>query len=407
MEAIRKYGLRELPPDSRDFVLGAAYPLPPLSELPAEFVLEPLSVKNQRDSDFCTAFATCGASELQEGVELEPSYTFAISKEFSGDPEQWGQDLRTAAKTHVKVGALEKTESPYSLDSRTASFLRVPQNWDQNLKSKALLHAKNSYMAVSGPYDPFDDIRASMWLFREQKRGVVLGVLWNYPVSEPEINEPAESGEGHAIYALGWVTRHGEPYLVIQNSYGTEVGDKGRFYLSRKVVNKFAPLYGSYMFVDMTRAEYLERVKPQIQLSLIEILKNLVLALKAYLEKPSAPEPKEVKPEPEKPRPETMPEMVKRVCIEEKLSPQMAEQVYRTIQCESNFNPKAINRNNPGGTVDYGICQYNSRWYIGPGKPIPSVDVALNDPEFCVRVMCKQFKKGRAKDWICYRKLFS
>jgi hypothetical protein len=54
-----KYGLLPLPKDDRDFKLGALYTLPKLSEIPDAFELDVLGIKDQRDSDFCTAFATC------------------------------------------------------------------------------------------------------------------------------------------------------------------------------------------------------------------------------------------------------------------------------------------------------------------------------------------------------------
>ncbi len=71
------------------------------------------------------------------------------------------------------------------------------------------------------------------------------------------------------------------------------------------------------------------------------------------------------------------------------------------IQCESGFDTKRTNKNKDG-TTDWGLCQYNDYWYIGKGKPIASIDEAMNNPEKCVRVMIQQYKKGRIKDWVCY-----
>lgn len=87
------------------------------------------------------------------------------------------------------------------------------------------------------------------------------------------------------------------------------------------------------------------------------------------------------------------------------LDDRMTARLIQTIQCESAFNPAAINVN-ANGTKDLGICQYNTKWYIGAGKPIPSEKVALENPEFCIDVMAEMFKAGRARDWICYRNLF-
>jgi hypothetical protein len=96
---------------------------------------------------------------------------------------------------------------------------------------------------------------------------------------------------------------------------------------------------------------------------------------------------------------------VRVICDEEGLSVDMKNRLCDTIQCESNFNTLATNKNKDG-TIDYGICQFNSYWWVGKNKPIPSVEAALNNPEFCVRLMARTFKQGKANLWVCYKKLF-
>src|SRR3990167_314925 len=126
-----KQGLNQTPPDSRDFALVAIVRLPNLTDLPDRFMLEPISMKDQMDSDFCTAYASCLLSEMQEGVELSPEYSFALSKMLTGDPETWGQDIRAALKAHVKIGAIKQKDAPYSLKSKTVDFLRIFENWPE------------------------------------------------------------------------------------------------------------------------------------------------------------------------------------------------------------------------------------------------------------------------------------
>src|SRR3990167_3688947 len=168
-------GLRPTHKDDRDYKLGALFQLPELSELPADFVLEGHTIKNQQDSDFCSGFAVTGMSELQEGVLLSPEYQFALSKTLSGDTEEWGQDARTAMKTAVKLGSLEKSKTSYSLESKDVSFLRDIKNWPNYLE-EAKRHQKSVYLKVEGKYDAFDDIRASIYKWRDEKRAVALGL---------------------------------------------------------------------------------------------------------------------------------------------------------------------------------------------------------------------------------------
>ena|SRR3990167_10836873 len=95
---------------------------------------------------------------------------------------------------------------------------------------------------------------------------------------------------------------------------------------------------------------------------------------------------------------------VRVLCDMEGLSVKDKNLITAVIDCESGFDTKAVNKNKDGrGSIDYGIIQANSYWYIGKGKPIASVEEALNNPEKCVRVMIQQFKKGRLKDWVCYK----
>ena len=283
---INKGGLRKLKKDNKRFKLGAFFQLPKPETLPPDFSLlteTPLKVEHQRNSDFCTGEATGYLTELQEGVDIEPSWSFAISKSISGDYEVYGQDLQTAMKAHVKFGALEKKDSPYTLDTRAPEFLRRIENWPMELYDKAKVHQKESYFEVIGPYDPFDDIRASIWLFKAQKRAVAIGLVFSWPLSQVLLKDAANEGFGHAMAAVGFKTIAGVPHLEVLNSYGENAGDKGKHYVSREVINKYVREYGAFMFVDkpdLTKDEIIlksQQYRVNIFVKLYYALKELVL----------------------------------------------------------------------------------------------------------------------------------
>lgn len=103
--------------------------------------------------------------------------------------------------------------------------------------------------------------------------------------------------------------------------------------------------------------------------------------------------------------------MVLRVCQEEGLgvikgvTGTLADDLYKTVHCESNFNPRCVHPNIVNGktvSTDYGICQINDYYHIGPGKDFPSVDYVLTNPEACVRWMAQMFKAGKADMWVCH-----
>lgn len=248
-------GLRETPEDTRDFPLGALITLPNLSDLPERFALDALDVKDQGATDFCTAFASCTVSELQEGVLLSPEYSFAVSKMLSRDPEEWGQDIRKALKAHTKVGAIEQKDAPFSLENKTPEFLREFSNWPGHLLPLAGFHKKKTYWKITGPYDHYDNIRAALYFFRNEKRGVVSGVVWQWPVETFFLEGTGDNGFGHCIAYLGWDRLPKNEGLVMQNSAGPEAGITGRHLVSRETVNKFVDKFGAYMLIDLSSEE--------------------------------------------------------------------------------------------------------------------------------------------------------
>lgn len=97
-----------------------------------------------------------------------------------------------------------------------------------------------------------------------------------------------------------------------------------------------------------------------------------------------------------------------RVCKEEGLTPKMTKDLLLTIAGESGFNQWCVNHNK-NGTTDWGLCQFNDGknekgvpYWIGPGADFSSPEEVLNNPEKCVRVMCREFKKGNQKYWLAY-----
>lgn len=282
-----KYGLKDTPRDDRDFKLGAITTLPPLSELPLEFVIPEHGIKNQRQSDFCTAFAFAGVSELQEGVALSAEWAFAKSKELSGDVEEWGQDLRKGAAVHTRFGCAPQSAVPFTVANESPDFLRRIENYP-DVGAQAIKHVKKSYVTVSGQYDYFDDIRAALWKYRNERRGVVTGVRFGWEPTKKILNTIPLDGQGHAMYINGWVTLGGVPYLRYVNSFGTRSGDNGVHYVSREVVNHFVALYGAFMFLDMEpeQVRYMqERGITDKDNWIVQILKSVVSLLQQLVAK--------------------------------------------------------------------------------------------------------------------------
>jgi hypothetical protein len=90
-------------------------------------------------------------------------------------------------------------------------------------------------------------------------------------------------------------------------------------------------------------------------------------------------------------------QMAQRVCKEENVSHEMTLDILATIWGESGFNQWCVNEQ----TKDYGICQFSERYYLKEYKMTP--EDTFNNPEKCVRIMARNFKAGRANNWIAYK----
>jgi hypothetical protein len=193
-------------------------------------------------------------------VELEPAFSFAISKMISGDKESYGQDLRSACKAHILYGALEKNKAPFNLENKDDGFLRDFSNWPKELLAQAEEHKKQSYFSVDGPYSHFDNCRVALYRNQDKKRFIITGCLWRTSWTGADngiIPEKYEKdGFGHAFVITGWVKFGDKTYLKAQLSNGEDIGLNGNFFFSREVVNKEFK-FGSFLFVDIDN----ERVK--------------------------------------------------------------------------------------------------------------------------------------------------
>lgn len=250
-------GLKTLPKDERDFSSSRVFGSAKLPTLPPSlFVGTPFSVKDQGDSDFCTAYASTAANENHEVVELSPEYLFAQAKKLEGGYTSWGCDLRTVCKAWTKVGCIPQSIAPLSLKTHHRNECANWENWPHELDWKAAEHRQKSYVAISGPYDTFDNIRVSLMQHKDEQSPVLTGALWRQSWTEAPggvIPKHYETqGFGHAFLIRGWMEIMGETMLWLQLSNGDAIGDKGFYYMPRSVANQEL-VFGNFQFVDMPK----------------------------------------------------------------------------------------------------------------------------------------------------------
>ena len=257
---INIHGLHPLSKDDRDFSLAGFFDQIKIEDIPKiDFCVEGEKIiKNQGNTDYCSAYAVTGASAYQEGIDLCPEYQFFKTKMLMGNPDVWGADLRAACKSAVKYGSLPVSSLGRTSLDLTSRYNVVDQKtWPKFLDMDAYIHRKETYFQVDGRYDTFDNIRTALWQNIKDKRAIIVGASWRQEWTDAPggiISEIYQSeGFGHAFIIIGQKIIYNTPYLIAQLSNGTNIGDDGLFYFPRAVVNKELSPYGQFMFQDVAR----------------------------------------------------------------------------------------------------------------------------------------------------------
>ncbi|WP_295133383.1 hypothetical protein [uncultured Reyranella sp.] len=108
---------------------------------------------------------------------------------------------------------------------------------------------------------------------------------------------------------------------------------------------------------------------------------------------------------------------VRVICDEEGMTVKDKNDLCATVGAESGWQsyylsgPKkgqpVIRENTVSGgkvwSTDWGIAQINDHYHVGPGKPFQSAQFILDNPEVCIRWMCKQWKAGNREWWIAFK----
>lgn len=277
---MQRFGLKEKTHDERDIHTGALFK--PVSEtlLPDAFELEiPSSWILTQAFDDCAGHASSLASSYQEGLRLDPKFTWMMARHIKGLTEaDYGIELRDMMDTHVKIGAIALTDSPFNeYDDRWKDIT----NWDvDSMLSKSVYYKKGSYVSITPMIgmDMYDTIRYHLYL---NKTPIVIGLRWAYGLSA-DMPTWIDGGDGHAVVISGWKK---DSFMlqkiereIINNSWGISAGQQGKFYVCRDIINRETPRFGAMFFIDEDPDKLREYIAQGIKIddiSLNNILKDM------------------------------------------------------------------------------------------------------------------------------------
>lgn len=255
----KRYGLGAIPDpvDERDFPISAIL----IEEiLPENFVIpafrhwftedyEPIREiieaegKNQGQLPTCVSQACSFQKGAQEGKELSARFHHTYCKALDGYSGQ-GTYIRGGQKILVDYGDCEEKIYPERNDISYSNYI------DINLLSAQMKENANKYRSKS-----YFNVRPEEMVqtLYQTKSVIVTGSDWYEGDNKCRgVWEEAEGRKvgGHAFSLIGYKTFDGVKALIAVNSWGTNWGDNGIFYIFPPL---FSRLYLGWVTVDITR----------------------------------------------------------------------------------------------------------------------------------------------------------
>jgi C1A family cysteine protease len=229
------YGYLPDPKDERDFIYSIEAPVELPTEVDNRVYTTP--VRDQGNLGSCTGFSmTVGLREFMTKVEgkyttrFSPLYLYYKERELEDSiDEDAGAYIRDGLKVLKNIGCCRESYWPYKVEEfKTKPSVTADQNCLERYKIKSYtrlnnliqiktaLHNKQGVVLGFTVYDSFEEIGDD---------GIMPMPKWN----ERKLG-------GHAVFCVGYSDTN--QWLIVKNSWGTEFGDKGYFYMPYEYVEK-------------------------------------------------------------------------------------------------------------------------------------------------------------------------
>lgn len=167
--------------------------------------------------------------------------------------------------------------------------------------------------------------------------------------------------------------------------------------------HNFAAMYQDIYSIDKQNFPGISPNLTSISLTITSLIKSFTAKFSQPMQNPtSTPIPATLSWD----NPAGTKKLIQQLCTDNNLNNDQADIICACIEQESQFNINAINYNRNAQdqvvSTDYGICQINDYYHIGPGKDFPNAQYVLENPDKCVEYMIKCYKEGHLDWWVSY-----
>lgn len=181
---------------------------------------------------------------------FSPDFSYAAARYVAGDGKEGtqGTSFHAGMDAIVALGGLWKSLEVFSASTHGEAYVSDWNNWLDSLKKTALGQVQNGVRNVLGNGDAFQSILSATY---QGGIPISIGSPWflewetnqNGIVQTPVLNGNYPSWHNYTID--GKTTINGVPYLIVYSHQGNRVGDGGKLYFSREVINAALTVQGS------------------------------------------------------------------------------------------------------------------------------------------------------------------
>lgn len=233
-------------PRERNFSHDKYFGAPDLSQLPKDGLHRPRRiVENQQSTLRCGPYAASVGNGYVRNTRFHPDWqTVKVSAKQGREVDGYGSEPRACMNSLRDEGSLPFDASSFHLATHGVTQTAFEPYYPVDAREQAQNNRITAYLGVDHPFDVFDDIRWALWKAYHPSTGTGAVVHafgrwfqeWNDP-PDGIVGEYITFAGWHAYLFIDWCLIDGQEYLVAQNSYGPEAGERGFLYFPRGVVN--------------------------------------------------------------------------------------------------------------------------------------------------------------------------